>query len=661
MDSRPSKRQKRDASPLGRRESSPASGANPDAASIRRSRAAFLNSISRSISPPRLQRSTSTSKEESSEVAKDSLDVKQSPHEPLDLPPTAQTVLLNPDDGQQGQRLRPANPKPVQDFLSSTGLRLINSPFKLTSIRDFPASGNVDTIGLHEILGDPLIREAWVFNFCFDIDWLMDHFDPDIRSLVKVKIVHGSWRREDGNRLGIEDACQRWPNVDALTAYLPDPFGTHHSKMFVLFTHDDHAQIIIHTANMLAQDWTNMTQAVWSSPKLPKTEVTSSPKIGRIGSGTRFKHDILAYLSSYGSKTKSLREQLHCFDFRAVRGALIASVPSKMQGSKMDSQVNSQQDLWGYPSLARALRSVSCSTLEHPSPKSTSHLVMQVSSIATLSQKWLDRFLAAVLEPTSSRSSKASAGGSPRLLGQTSIIYPTPSNVSASLNGYASGGSIHTKAQSAAHLKQIELLRPSLCQWVRGPFPASQARRHEAAPHIKTYVQFRSRPTKEVAAPEIDWALLTSANLSTQAWGSLREKEGEIVVQSFEIGVLVWPGLFTEEFDDGEAQNTPSSALEQSLNSSKAPDSKHKAASMVPVFGSDKPPSPELSANLTSSTKTAERTSLEQTSASTIVGLRMPYDLPLTAYSSAELPWSPQGSYDTPDRHGRRWPRDFMR
>lgn len=47
------------------------------------------------------------------------------------------------------------------------------SPFKLTRIRDLPAECNVDTVGINDLLGDPLIREAWLFDYLFDIHWLM--------------------------------------------------------------------------------------------------------------------------------------------------------------------------------------------------------------------------------------------------------------------------------------------------------------------------------------------------------------------------------------------------------------------------------------------------------------------------------------------------------
>lgn len=39
--------------------------------------------------------------------------------------------------------------------------------------------------------------------------------------------------------------------VTLLTILAQEIFGTHHPKMMILFRHDDTAQIIIHTANMI--------------------------------------------------------------------------------------------------------------------------------------------------------------------------------------------------------------------------------------------------------------------------------------------------------------------------------------------------------------------------------------------------------------------------
>lgn len=83
---------------------------------------------------------------------------------------------------------------------------LIPSPVQLTHIRDYPASKgyNVDAVRLSDILGDPMIRDCWQFNYMFDVDFLMRQFDEDVRSLVKVKVVHGSWKKESPNRMMID-------------------------------------------------------------------------------------------------------------------------------------------------------------------------------------------------------------------------------------------------------------------------------------------------------------------------------------------------------------------------------------------------------------------------------------------------------------------------
>ena len=83
-------------------------------------------------------------------------------------------------------------------------LKIIDSPFQLTWIRDLPASSNVDAVTLKDILGNPLIAECWDFNYLHNLDFLMDAFDPDIRDLVNVHVVHGFWKNEDPSRLSLK-------------------------------------------------------------------------------------------------------------------------------------------------------------------------------------------------------------------------------------------------------------------------------------------------------------------------------------------------------------------------------------------------------------------------------------------------------------------------
>ncbi|PYH45156.1 phospholipase D/nuclease [Aspergillus saccharolyticus JOP 1030-1] len=503
-------------------------------------------------------------------------------------------------------------PKPNQ--------KILPSPIQLTHIRDFaPSSGkNVDTVRLRDILGDPMIRECWQFNYLHDVDFLMSQFDEDVRALVKLKVVHGSWKRDAPNRVRIDEACTRYPNVEAIVAYMPEAFGTHHSKMMILLRHDDYAQVIIHTANMIPGDWANMTQALWRSPLLPLVSSTrrdTNADDGQQlpGSGARFKRDLLAYLSEYGSKkTGPLVKQLSQYDFRAVRAALVASVPSKQKLNEADSRVKT---LWGWVALKDVLKNVPA--LDHVKKnkqeqeggggKRRPHIVVQISSVASLGQsdKWLKEVLFASLAPKVE-------DPKPRY----SIIFPTPDEIRRSLNGYGSGGSIHMKLQSAAQQRQLQYLRPFLCRWAgddeeKPAKPRREAGRRRAAPHIKTYIRFSSEDMTT-----IDWAMVTSANLSTQAWGAAVNANGEVRICSWEIGVVVWPELLT--------RGPPST------------DTAPAETAMVPCCKTDTPLAVYADAAVT-------------------VGFRMPYDLPLSPFRADDIPWCATASHSEPDWLGQTW------
>jgi tyrosyl-DNA phosphodiesterase-1 len=389
---------------------------------------------------------------------------------------------------------------------------------------------------------------------------------------------------------------------------MPEMFGTHHTKvetllyerlfsniqkMLILIRHDSTAQVIIHTANMIAFDWTNMTQAVWKSPHLPllnKDSVTETSKL--IGSGSKFKTDLLNYLRTYDLKRqicKPLIEQLSQHDFSEVRAALIASVPGKQD---LDTGI---ETLWGWPGLRNALKSV-------PGQNREPEIVVQISSIASIGQsnKWLDQTMFKTLG-----ASKGSILSKPDFR----IIFPTADEVRRSLNGYRSGSAIHTKIQTAAQSKQLQYLKPFLNHWagdgaqhsLNAPKSTSDAGRKRAAPHIKTYIRF-----SDSNKAQIDWMLVTSANLSKQAWGEASNAAGEVRICSYEVGVLVWPGLFGEK------------------------------ATMVPTFRSDAPKA-------------------EQNSGEVIVAARMPYDLPLTPYAKDDVPWCATASYTEPDWMGETY------
>lgn len=50
---------------------------------------------------------------------------------------------------------------------------LIRSPMQLNFVGELPASSNADCISLGGLLGDPMIKECWLFNYLFDVDFVM--------------------------------------------------------------------------------------------------------------------------------------------------------------------------------------------------------------------------------------------------------------------------------------------------------------------------------------------------------------------------------------------------------------------------------------------------------------------------------------------------------
>ncbi|KAB8349732.1 hypothetical protein FH972_023747 [Carpinus fangiana] len=564
----------------------------------------------------------------------------------------------------------------------------VPSPVSLTTIPALSSASNVDTVSLSDILGDLHIIECWNFNFLHDVDFVI---------VVDVKIVHGSWdNEEDGNRRRIDEAAACWPNVQVVRVHIPDESGSHHSKLMVLFRNDDTVQVVVHTSNMIPEDWLTMTNAVWLSPKLPLLQhnasttpenIPSAPmtspdskslselktltdelttnfpprvetclgktKDGRrdhtrlsvnmlhqiirkadkvevgndkkalamrdkvkdqafallivdygyetqfqqhpIGFGERFKVDFIRYLSSYkhGSIHK-LVQQLIMYDFSKVRGAFVASVPQTVPKASKEKDV---QTSWGWVGLREILSQVPC--FNHAPPV----IVTQVSSIAKRGgdSTWLQKF-ESVLHQQSGEQQTSGV--------QTKIIFPTPDEIRQSLGGYYSGPRIHMPGLTIDDQEQLAHLRSRLCHWVGGvgdsnPTAQSErireAARQRAAPHTKTIIRFSDKEMRK-----IDWAMLTSTNLSAQAWGFL-EWHGGVKMLSYEAGVIVWPELY-------------------------------EASSMVPVFQTNDP-----EVGITDHNGESE---------DVVVGFRMPYDLPLVPYAAQEEPWCATKEHMELDCHG---------
>lgn len=253
-------------------------------------------------------------------------------------------------------------------------------------------------------------------------------------------------------------------------------------------------------------------------------------------------------------------------------------------------------------------------------------------------------FASLATEPQDQAGNGGGNGGSSggHVTPEFSIIFPTADEVRRSLDGYGSGGSIHMKLQSAAHHRQLHYLRPYLCLWAGDSQHADahahagkqlierrEAGRRRAAPHIKTYMRFSDGRRMD----SLDWALVTSANVSTQAWGTaVSPASGEVKISSWEMGVLVWPALF------------------------RADDSDAGRAVMQPCFQQDLPDNGSDSGRAVKSCSAQDEPAcLDRTEPAVVVGLRMPYDVPLTRYGRDDAPWCATAAHTEPDWKGQTW------
>lgn len=196
-----------------------------------------------------------------------------------------------------------------------------------------------------------------------------------------------------------------------------------------------------------------MTNAVWTSQLLPKLtqqadQTEASPDQYPVGSGEKFRVDLLSYIRSYDRRKitcRPLADELIKYDFSAIRAALVASVPG------IHDIHDLSQPTWGWPALKRTLRAVPCESGD-------SEIVVQISSIATLGAKdeWLQKTLfGSMLGPTNLNLRKP----------KVKVVFPTADEIRNSLDGYASGGSIHTRVQSQQQAKQLQYMRPIFHHW----------------------------------------------------------------------------------------------------------------------------------------------------------------------------------------------------
>ncbi|NWW85117.1 TYDP1 phosphodiesterase, partial [Rhynochetos jubatus] len=443
--------------------------------------------------------------------------------------------------------------------------------FFLTKVSGIEKCYNSGALHIKDILSPlfgTLVSSAQ-FNYCIDVGWLVRQYPPEFRK-KPLLIVHGEKRESKAELLA---QARPYENISFCQAKLDIAFGTHHTKMMLLL-YEEGLRVVIHTSNLIAEDWHQKTQGIWLSPLYPRLPQGTTGSAGE--SETNFKSDLISYLMAYNSPTlKEWIDLIQEHDLSETRVYLLGSTPGRYQGS--------DKEKWGHLRLRKLLK-------EHASSvpaRESWPVVGQFSSIGSMGvdgSKWLC---------SEFQESLVAAGNSVSNLLKCDVpihlVYPTVNNVRQSLEGYPAGGSLPYSIQTAQ--KQL---------WLHSYFhkwSAEISGRSHAIPHIKTYM--RTSPDFQ----KIAWFLVTSANLSKAAWGALEKNGTQLMIRSYELGVLFLPSAFG--LDKGYFCVRGKTLSESS-----------DSATYFPV----------------------------------------PYDLPLEQYGSKDQPWIWNIPYtNAPDTHGNMW------
>ncbi|KAJ9566540.1 hypothetical protein OSB04_002506 [Centaurea solstitialis] len=474
------------------------------------------------------------------------------------------------------------NFKPPKDKLPQT--------FRLMRVKGLQPWANTSSVSVADVIqGNVLV--AVLSNYMVDIDWLISAC-PTLKNVPHVLVVHGE---SDGRQ---EHMKKNKPaNWVLHKPPLPIAWGTHHSKaMFLVYPQG--VRIVVHTANLIYVDWNNKSQGLWMQDFPWKNQDNSNK-------GSAFETDLIDYLSilkwpefsvklpELGSFTLN-SSFFKRFDYSSAAVRLIASVPGYHSGSNVKK--------WGHMKLRSVLQNCVFDKEFQNSP-----LIYQFSSLGSLDEKWMTEF-------AFSMSSGVSDDKKPLGPGEPLIIWPTVEDIRCSLEGYAAGSCVPSPQKNV----EKAFLKKYWAKW-----KASHTGRCRAMPHIKTFTRYNGQ--------NLAWFLLTSSNLSKAAWGALQKNNTQLMIRSYELGVLFLPS--STKHDHSFSCTGNENPLENSCgSSSKTPEAKRTKLVTLTSVHSKKLDLPE------------------------VITLPVPYELPPQRYSSEDVPWSWDRQYKKRDVLGQVWP-----
>ncbi|GLC33895.1 hypothetical protein PLESTB_000815500 [Pleodorina starrii] len=452
----------------------------------------------------------------------------------------------------------------------------IESPIHLLRVRGLAPAFNSGRMGVHfrRLVSGPL-QLALVSNFMVDMGWLLSCC-PDLVRARQLFVLHGE-QPDSEPEMRQQAAAAGARHLQLHRPPLPIPYGTHHSKAFLL-TYPTGLRLVVHTANCVSPDCNDKTQGVWvqdfpRKQQGPATTTATAAAAAAAAAGpevpgssaaaagapasSSFERDLAAYfraLALPSAMAGPVFEAIAAHDFSHARGALVASVPGYHRGT---AAVQS----YGHMRLRRLLERVplpagfqgssdgavtsaaapppaaAAAAAANSSPAASEGLIIQCSSMGSFDQEWLvdemGASLAAHRRPQGQQRQPSSSSPPPRPSGPPgygplplAVVWPTVEEVRNSIEGWNAGLSIPGPSKNVCQA----FMRRYYARW-----GGEAVGRQRAMPHIKTYTRYRGQ--------QLAWFLVTSHNLSKAAWGVLQKGGSQLMIRSYELGVLVTPAL----------------------------------------------------------------------------------------------------------------------
>eukprot|EP00850_Spirogloea_muscicola_P001449 SM000005S17246 [mRNA] locus=s5:995817:999986:+ [translate_table: standard] len=478
--------------------------------------------------------------------------------------------------------------------------------FRLLRIEGLPEWANDGCVGITEVIqGD--IQWAVLSNYMVDLKWLLPAC-PLLRRIRRVVMVHG----EDKSLPRLQ--AEKPKNWVLYKPPLRIPWGTHHSKAMLL-VYPQGVRVVVHTANLIEVDWSYKSQGLWMQDFPCKEH-------GCERQTSVFEDDLLDYLTALewpgclvpaadgdGCDVKVDMSFFRRFDYSGATVRLVGSVPGYHQGSNLAK--------WGHMKLRDILQQEKC----FPSVFRGSPLVYQFSSLGSLDEKWMEEFLISV------SSGSCSSGCPLGVARDVRCIWPTVEDIRWSLEGYAAGGCVPGPEKNV----EKAFLTKYWSRW-----QADDSGRARAMPHIKTFVRY--------SGSRLAWVLLTSSNLSKAAWGALQKNNKQLMVRSYELGVLFLPSLLAK---------AGSRTATYAVNPEPVP------GLSFPVKSSSAVQDVDNAASVDVELQTRDWKADRAGGGSHEIVIPLPYALPPATYSTSDTPWAWDRVYRAPDAHGRLWPRSL--